>query len=186
MENIKSVGIPFLVALVVAIGASTLMQPTPKVIDNTKTVIQKGDTVGSLTGPDTGSPYLSWGDVRNWAYRKDMAGDAASTTVCVIAAPSEASSSLRFFGWRANTGTGTVMSLKVSKSASPWVSTTQLFAASLAANTNVLAVATSTVTDSANALFGSGDYLVVTAVVSAGGAGTSSPTGVCEAQFTSI
>lgn len=141
--------------------------------------------VGATPGSDFSGPAMTVGGLSEWSYAVPLKGTAASTTICVIKAPPTASSSLVYFGYFGTTGTGTAMLLKTYKSASPWLTTTQIGAnVPLAANTYTASKATSTGLDSAGALFGASDYLVVTAVVAAGGAGTSSPTaGHCAAQF---
>jgi len=187
MENNKSIIVAGIVG-VVALGVAFLGHPNITVQPADVKMVQS-DVTPALGGAssDFSTRYVSWGGVRSWASRLDMQGDAASTTICVLQAPQVASSSLQFFGYRANTGTGTVMTLKTYKSASPYLATTQLGSgATLTANTNVVSVSTSTLTDSINSVFSANDYLVVRATVEAGGNGTSSPTGVCEAQWVQI
>lgn len=146
------------------------------------------DRVG-VSSPDISSPYFSFGDVRHWAAKENPAGAVffnASTTICTIPAPAVGSSSLQYFSWKGNTGTGTVMNLKVYKGAAKWALTTQLGdATSLAANTNERIAATSSMLGTPS-IFTNGDYLNVAAVVKAGGAGTSSPTGTCQAVWVEL
>jgi hypothetical protein len=189
MEN-KNIPLVAGIVGLVALGMGFLVgNPSITVTPPEVNVVQnpQSQAVGAISGPDVMSPYFGWGGVNNWSFKKDLGGDAASTTICVIQAPQVASSSLQFFGYRANTGTGTAMELKVYKSASKWLATTQLGGDSaLAANQAVVVVATSSAFDSVNSLFSANDWLVVRATVAAGGAGTSSPTGVCQAQFVQI
>ena len=188
MENNKSIIVAGILGLAL-LGAGFVQKAPNITVQPAEVKVVQSDVAPSLGGAssDFSTRYISYGGVREWASKLDMGGDAASTTVCVLQAPQVASSSLQFFGWRGNTGTGTAMELKAYKSASPYLVTTQLgHDAPLAANTNVVVVSTSTLTDSINSVFSVNDYLVVTATVQAGGAGTSSPTGVCEAQWVQI
>ncbi len=186
--QIKNVIVAGIVGVAVALASVFVSSPTI-VVEPAPVKVVTDEAHPSLAGAssDFSTRYVSWGGVRNWASKLDMQGDAASTTICVLQAPQVASSSLQFFGYRANTGTGTTMTLKTYKSASPYVTTTQIgHGAPLSANQTVAVVSTSTLTDSASAIFGANDYLVVTATVAAGGAGTSSPTGICEAQWVQL
>jgi hypothetical protein len=187
MENSKNIIVAGIVG-VVALGVAYFVgSPTVIVTPSGNKVVQNdAPSVGGASS-DFSTRYLSFGGVREWASKIDLNGDAASTTICVIQAPQVASSSLKSFAYRANTGTGTAMELKVYKSASQWLTTTQLGGDSaLAANQAVVVVATSSAFDSVNSLFSANDWLVVTATVAAGGAGTSSPTGVCQAKWEQI
>jgi hypothetical protein len=181
MQN-KNILVTVLVSLLVSGGGLMLF---PKHVETI--VVEK--SVGSVASPDLASPYFSYGTVRKWAYPCDLGGTVgqASTTICTFKAPPSSSSTLRFVGARLNTGTGTTMVLKTYKSASPWLATTQLGNnMPLAANTWVATTSDSVTTNSVNAIFGPSDWLVVTATVNAGGAGTSSPTGRVVAEFTEL
>lgn len=185
MENKNIPLVAGIVGLVV-LGSIGFFSAKPSIVVTPSEVkVVQNDAVGA--SPTLNTPYLGYGGVNNWAYKVALNGDAASTTVCVIQAPQVASSSLVHFGYRALSGTSTAMELKVYKSASKWLTTSQIGDdAPQAASSYLVSVATSTGLNSANALFSPNDWLVVTSVVQAGGAGTSSPTGVCQAQFVQI
>lgn len=180
MKDIKATIISAVVALVVAGGFVLTFEPTEQIIDKT---ITRNVPVGSVSSPDIPSPYLQWGGVNHWAQGTALSG-AASTTICALQSPT-ASSSLQNFGIRLNTGTTTSMTLKAYKSASRFLTTTQFTDnVTLPSNTEVVAYATTTTAN--NLAFTGGDWIVVTATVAAGGNGTSSPTGYCQAEWTSL
>jgi hypothetical protein len=186
MENTKNIIIAGIVG-VVALGVAFVSgSPTVVVQPAEVKVVNDSPALGGASS-DFSTRYISYGGVREWASKVDLNGDAASTTICAIQAPQVASSSLRFFGYRALSGTTTAMELKVYKSASQWLATSQIGDdAPQAASSWLVSVATSTGLNSANALFSPNDWLVVQSVVQAGGNGTSSPTGVCEAKWVQI
>lgn len=155
---------------------------------NTSVVERVIEKTGATPGSEVFTNNFSFGGVRHWAYNVPLKGTAASTTVCVIPAPPNASSSLQFFSYAANSATGTQMDLIAYRSASPWVNTTAITDRVLVAgNTHERIVSTTTTMNSSANVFTNGQYLVVRSVVGAGGNGTSSPTnGACQAVFTEL
>lgn len=169
--------------MVIALVAAPFVLPAQKEVvrEITSAPSQK---VGAASN-QISDPCFSFGDVWRCGSAKQLQGDAASTTIAVFQAPQFGSSTMQQLACRLNTGTSTAMSLKVSKSATYWPNTlTQLSGAALAANTMVAYKATSTVID--GTLFGPNDYIIIQSVVSAGGAGTSSPTGACSVDFVTL
>ena len=85
MENAKSLFVGGIVGIV-AIAAFAFMG------DPVVNVLPSSDNSGNNTNvgaasPDMPSQYVSWGGVRNWASKCTLQGDAASTTICVMQAP---------------------------------------------------------------------------------------------------
>jgi len=177
----KTLGIIALVAVLVVgsylpIGGQTTVER----------VIEKV-SVGATPGSNFSGPDLTVGGVSNWYYSVPLKGSVASTTICTIKAPSVASSSLQYFGFSGNTGTGTAMALKVYKSTGAWPNTIVQIGTTmqLAANTQVATSSSAgQYVANGNAIFGPTDYLIVQATVAGGGAGTSSPNyGSCGASW---
>lgn len=181
--NTPRIAVVFSVLAVIIAGAAAII---PEREIQTQTIVREEGrpAVGALAGPDIASPYLRWGGVAEWAGSRTMNGDAASTTICNIQAPT-ASSTLTFAGVRLNTGTGTAMTVRMYKSAQAGVTGTNIVQGAAAGNTEVALVGTSTGIG-ANGLFSNGQWLVVQANVSAGGNGTSSPTGTCAARWITL
>lgn len=174
-----------LVSAVVALALSGLV--VSLVPSSTQTLVKEVPVdLGAAATPDFNSTYVSWGGVRNHARGTSLNGDAASTTICALQAPQVASSSAVFFGLRLGVGTTTASTVKVYKSASKWVATTEIAGANFAAGEAKAIVATSTFLDSSNAVLSPNDWIVVRQTPQGGGAGTFSPTGSCGAQFVQI
>lgn len=175
MDKNKLLSIGVVIALVVSLGSLALGH---------KEIVREVQTQAGGISSDLGTSWFSFGGVRQWAYHKEMNGDAASTTICAIQAPQVASSSLQYLGVRESTSSTTASSITFYKSKSQWVATTQIGADAFGANQNdVVIVATSTVLDTKTALFSKDDWIVVRQT---GGTGTFSPVGSCGARWTQI
>lgn len=149
---------------------------------------KNGVSLGAVASPDIMSPYFSYGDVRHWA-KKTTALNQATTTVCAIQSPA-ATSTLNFGAVRFSVSSTTASTVTLAKASTPYATTTRLAFGSIAANAQgtIFAQATSTGTGITSATddittFAPNTYFVVGM---AGGIGTFSPTGVCQASFTEI
>ena len=181
MKNNIIVGI---LAVVVSIGIAYVIIPGVRT-EVTREVVTQQKNVGAASNVIS-DPCFSVGDIWECAAGRQLQGDAASTTSTVLQPPQFGSSTLQSLTCRVNSGTTTAMQIRFWKSASPWVTTTQLMGGALAANTITVVKATSTVLDSSSSTFGPLDYLVITTHVAGGGAGTSSPIGACSADFLAL
>lgn len=162
------------IALVVVIGGKNLSLSVPQT-----------QSYGSVTGPNIDSSYLSVNGVTTEFRGQRMY--QATTTVCALRAPTNATSTLRngnvFFGVSSTTAS----TVTVAKATSAFATTTLIRTVSIAANglatfpiASTSAVALSQA--QADLTFAPGEYLVVGM---AGGIGTFSPTGTCQAEFLS-
>ena len=170
--------ISLVVAIVAVLVGGLAWMKTPGVVTvpGTNTITER---VGGVN-PDIPSQYLQWGGVTEWRQSAAMLGNAASTTVCALNGPA-ASSTLIFASYHGNTGSSTAMVLRMSKQANQYPNTkTYIGQTTLAANTDVVAFATST--DITGATWNSSSYLVFEVGMNLG-AGTSSPTGTCSAAW---
>lgn len=69
---------------------------------------QDGRNVGSVTNPDFGTPYISWGSgapTRFWNVQSNFL--TGTSTLCILSAPREASTTLETFSAIPNTSTTT-------------------------------------------------------------------------------
>jgi len=141
--------------------------------------------VGSVSSPDIQSRYFSYGGVRHWAARTTSLTQA-TTTVCAIQNPAAATSTVRTATLYESVSTTTASTITLAKSASAFATTTWLTtsdAISANATYHLELPATTTETGIDKYILGPSDWLVWS---QAGGVGTFSPTGVCEATFTQL
>jgi len=140
---------------------------------------ETGKVVG-ISSPDINSPYFSYGDVKKWGSKTDSLTQA-TTTVCALQAPSATSTLDLGSGIRLAISSTTASSVKIAKSNVPYdVSSTFLAGANVAANAQATVVA-STSLDAF--VFSPNQYMIVQM---AGGTGTFSPSGACQATWTQI
>ncbi len=172
---VKNILVTFGIVLALILSGVALSQS--KVVQNI--------TAGSVSSPDISSPYFSYGDVRHWA-GKTSSLNQATTTVCAIQSPS-ATSTLEFASVRFSVSSTTASTVTIAKATTPYATTTLLVAGALAANAQGTLVASSTPSGGASVdgtyVFSPNTYVVVGM---AGGVGTFSPTGVCQAGWREI
>lgn len=142
--------------------------------------VPKQAVLGSVSSPDIQSPYFSFGGVRRWGARTETL-NSATTTVCALQAPA-ATSTLEFASIRFSVSSTTASTVTIAKATTPYATTTLLASGSVAANAQATLVASTTnsVVVDGIGVFAPNTYLVVGM---AGGAGTFSPTGVCQATW---
>lgn len=136
-------------------------------------------SLGATPGTDF-AENLSQGGVQSYKLAKGFT--TATTTVCAIKSPS-ATSTLTFASAKFTTGTTTASTVHLAKAATAFATTTSLGAAALAANAQGTFIASSTSSTSALDpffVFAPNTYFVVGM---AGGNGTFSPVGSCQASF---
>lgn len=131
-------------------------------------------SVGASTSPDISSPYISFGDVRLWASHTGSLNQA-TTTICALQSPASTSTLVR--GTILLTVSSTTAStITLAKATTPYATTTSLGASAITANGQGYAVASTT----GSHIFAPNTYFVVGM---AGGTGTFSPTGSCNATW---
>jgi hypothetical protein len=161
----KNVYIAGLVAIVLAVGFAL--------------VGGKGPSLGAVASPDLISPYFSFGGVRQWAAHTDSL-KSATTTVCAIQSPA-ATSTLRFGSIKLLTSSTTATTVTLAKASTAFATTTDLGSYSVGANAQATLVASSSPTSGNTALVFSPNTFFVVGM--AGGVGTFSPAGTCEAVW---
>lgn len=137
--------------------------------------------LGSVTNPDIPSPYLSFGGVRRWAGSTTNLNQA-TTTVCAIQAP-VATSTLVSGGIRFAVSSTTASTVTIAKATTAFATSTLLNTVSVGANAQATVLAASTTLsalEQTNRTFAPNEWLVVGM---AGGVGTFSPSGLCEATW---
>lgn len=136
--------------------------------------------LGSVSGPDLYSPYWNVNGVRQWYVKQPMR--SATTTICSMRAPTNATSTLHFASFQIVVGTSTAASIDIGTSTAGFATTTNLVAAksiaSGAQGYSYWSPAGGTVND---AKMAPGEYVVVKTA----GAGLSGYTygGSCQAIF---
>lgn len=176
MDNIKNVLITAGVSLVVVVGSWMVFGPS----DGMNGRDGQDGRVGAIAGPDIISPYLKWGDVAVFSANTDEMNQA-STTVCALQSPTNATSTLvhaaAHFEVMSTTTTGIIT---LARSNSNAASTTAIGSATLAANVKDTIFASSTATQAYT--FAPGQYLTV----SVKGQAQFYPTGTCQATWIAI
>lgn len=137
---------------------------------------------GSVASPDIQSPYFSFGGVRFWgAHTESLA--AATTTVCALQSP-VATSTLLSASIRFVVSSTTASTVTLAKATTAYATTTKLVEVALAAGAQGTVVASTTpsggATNDGTNVFSPNTYLVVGM---AGGTGTFTPTGTCQAVW---
>lgn len=174
MNQNKKIGIASFLIAVVAILGFSFLKTAPTV---TTPVVETAQ--GALSSPDIQSPYISWGNVRQFAYRTENLQQATST-VCTIQSPAATSTLNLGSGIQFTTGSTSASTVVVTKGATPYATTTLLFAGLLSASSGGNVIAT---TSTNNFVFAPNTYFNVGML---GGTGVFSPTGACQASFTAI
>jgi len=132
---------------------------------------------GAVSSPDIMSPYFSFGGVRHWAGRTDSLTQA-TTTVCALQSPSATSTlETAFINFTVSSTTASTVTL--AKATTAYATTTSLGAITLSANAQGIAVASTT----GSHIFSPNTWFVVGM---AGGIGTFSPTGTCQAVWVGV
>jgi len=143
-------------------------------------VINSVQTLGAVSSPDIMSPYFSFGGVRQWAAHTESLGQA-TTTVCALQSPA-ATSTLLTASIRYSVSSTTASTVTMAKATTAYATTTLIGGGSLAANAQGTFNATTTLAQATSLdgvmVFAPSAYLVVGM---AGGTGTFSPTGTCQA-----
>lgn len=134
--------------------------------------------VAGLSSPDISSPYFSFGDIRQWASR-DTDLTQASTTICALQSPA-ATSTLLLGSIKLSVSSTSDSILTLAKAATAYATTTSLGTSAVGANAQITVLASTTPTAGQATVFGPNQWFVVGMQ---GGAGTFSPTGVCEAVW---
>jgi len=167
MENIKTFLIGALVVLSGVFGILAINAP-------------KVEPVGAVSSPDIASPYFSYGGVRHWG-RKTTSLTQATTTVCAIQSPAS-TSTLMYGSIQFTTSSTTASTVTLAKATTAYATTTSLGSASVAANgyATVVSKRTAAGGDALDETFAPNTYFVVGM---AGGVGTFSPAGTCEATW---
>lgn len=145
-----------------------------------KTQIVTIPRIGTVSGPDVTFPYFTINGVRT-EYRATPL-KTATTTVCALRSPTDATSTLAFAGIKFTTSSTTATTVTIAKATTAFATTTIIGSAhTIAANAQDTINASSTVGVAADAgIFAPGNYLVVGMQ---GGTGTFSPVGYCQAEF---
>lgn len=178
MDTLKTLVVAGMVLTLLGGGAWWMFSPSSQ-----EQPEQSGEFVGALPGPDISSPYLRFGrgySVRRWATAIPFT--AATTTVCAIQSPA-ATSTLVAGGVRFTVSSTTASTVTIAKAATAFATTTLINVASVGANAFATVLAASTTESSlaqTNRIFGPNEWLVVGM---AGGVGTFTPTGICQATF---
>jgi hypothetical protein len=141
-------------------------------------VQEQEPSVGAVSGPDLLSPYFNVNGWTEWPTRQGFA--SATTTVCAIKSPAATSTLALGSGVRLDVSSTTASTVTVAKAATAFATTTPLFSAHVAANARAAIAATTTTNDF---VFAPNTWLVVGM---AGGIGSFSPSGVCQAKFVQL
>lgn len=164
------------VALVLSILAITKEQ--------VQIVVPEGQSgiVGAVSGPDISSPYFSYGGVRHWGAKTESLTEA-TTTVCALQSPA-ATSTLSFGSIRLSVSSTTASTVTMAKATTPYATTSLLASSAVGANAFLTLVATSSLPVGFTT-FAPNTYLVIgmADATPQAGAGTFSPTGVCQATW---
>lgn len=160
---VKNIGVVLSIVAIVLAGLA-LAKPVPVVTDN----------AGALSSPDLPFRYLSVGGVTRYM-AKTSSLTQASTVVCALQSPA-ATSTLVSGQIRFSVSSTTASTVTLARSSSSTATTTSLGSITIPANAQGIAVASTT----GNHIFSPSTYFTVGM---AGGIGTFSPTGVCEATW---
>ena len=134
----------------------------------------KKPLAGGVSSPDIGSPYISFGDVRLWASHTSSLTQA-TTTVCALQSPS-ATSTLKQGSVQFTVSSSTATTVTLAKASTPYATTTSLGSVTIPANAQGYGIASTT----GSQIFSPNTYFVVGM---AGGIGSFSPTGTCNAEW---
>lgn len=140
-------------------------------------VVEKTIQAGAVASPDIMSPYFSFGGLKHWAGRTDSLTQA-TTTVCAIQSPA-ATSTLAWAGVLFKVSSTTASTVTLATSTTAFATTTLLTSTTIAANAQGYINFQGS---SANVL--APNTWVVVGM--AGGTGTFSPSGTCQAEFMAL
>lgn len=136
--------------------------------------------LGAVSGPDLYSPYWNVNGVRQWFVRQPM--NRATTTLCSMRAPANATSTLHFASFQIVLGTSTAATIDIGTSTAGFATTTNLVAAkSIASGAQGYSYWSPAGGSVDDAKMAPGDYVVVKTA----GAGLSGYTyrGFCQSIF---
>ncbi len=137
--------------------------------------------VGSSVGPDRFNPCESTDGVLSCF--KKVALNQATTTICAIKSPSATSTLALNSGVSIRTSSTTASRVTLAKATTAFATTTLLGVADISANAQDTVLASTTVTNLETSVFAPNTWFVVGM---AGGIGTFSPVGNCQATFNVI
>lgn len=129
MSNLKTYGVGALVALVVALGASYLVKPdVPKQekvnVEKIINQIQEKMNLGAFPGQDFLVDYLNFNGIEKNFRRQTLR--TATSTICSLRAPRNATSTLAFAQIHVHNATATALVLEVAKASGGFATTTTL------------------------------------------------------------
>ena len=174
MKNKLSIGL-IVVALVLSLYAS--VRPS-----TSTTIVKNEPAVGALAGPNIPSNYLKWCGVAIYSGATALA--VGTTTVCAIQSPAATSTLIRA-SILLTTSSTTASTVTLAKAATAFATTTSLGQHVVAANAQgaIQASTTLAVGLNDNTVFGPNQWFVVGM---AGGVGTFSPVGQCQATWQTL
>lgn len=190
--NTKIIIVGLSVALVVS-GIFWISRPTKTEVREVVREEVKSGNLGALSSPDIISPYLAFGGVREWAYSMPM--NTGSTTLCAFQAPQTGTTTLVAATANFNVGTTSATKFSMTKSGTPYATTTSLISGELTINAGDHPLIQATSTQQTMAIdyinqFATSTYLVVANSAAAANAnwvaaGGTSP-GTCKAVFREV
>lgn len=173
MKNIAITAAVSLVVFLVGIGFVRPVQQVVEKVTNTQ--------LGAVVGPDSYFPCETHNGVQTCFERQTMA--KATTTICAMKSPT-ATSSLSLASVNFIVSTTTASRVTIAKAATAFATTTLLAAGNLGASADGAFVASTTASGGATVdgtnIFSPNTYVVVSM---AGGVGTFSPVGTCNARW---
>lgn len=180
MDTLKKATFPAIVALVVAIGYGYFF--------SSNTIIREtvDSALGAIPGNEISGNYLSVGGVTTASFKLGL--NKASTTICSIQSPPNATSTLRFGSVKIDTATTTAIAVEIGKDSSNLTATTTRLGYKVLGSFEKVTLLALTSTSSALLVGPEPDFVFAPSswfVVKYGGAVGSLNTlvGSCEAQF---
>ena len=187
--ELKQIGASVLASLIVVAGvlwvANPKQGPTGPQGPQGPQGIPGEQSLGALSSPDISSPYLSWGNVRDWRLGQDPL-NTGTTSLCAIQTPA-ATSTLVSATLRIATLPYAV-SVEISNATTAHASTTRLGARTMAATSEGFLVA-STTTNLPNGVVFPNSYINFRVATSAAPDAVNAnfqPTGKCSVVFREI
>lgn len=183
MKNTKTF-VVLIVMAIIAIGAYGLLKESPKQVSVDEVVKQVKAELGSVSGPDIQSSYLSVNGVTR--HFNSVQLTQGSTTLCAIKSPN-ATSTLVSGAINFSRGTTTASIVEMAKSTTFATTTLLIGTYPIPANQLATIVASTTPLTQGTYVFGPNQYFVVKWAVDNGGYGAGTvPTGLCQATFESF
>lgn len=168
---------------IVAVSAVFFLTPNEPAPVPERPERREEPSVRAVASPDIPSPWVRWGGVTVYNAKQTM--QTATTTLCWIANPRSATSSVRSFVAQITTGTSTAANITLATSSSRYATSTS---DELIADHPVASGAQDTITynaSTANAnIIGPSEYLLLQ--TAGAGAGGYTYTGHCQATFEAI